>query len=172
MSSSWPTTTPRPLLEQCRRGSKKEYPIPLCTNIWQNYVGEDGDNAFPVVVSGGGSPRDYPSAGGTSKALDIWQHFAPSLDFIAPDGKLNDYVTSAGDTGTATSPSSSPSSAAMSTARDVSGQLIENLVKCRKKMNSLFTDDTLLYENKTMLCITWYLYTHEMTKSVMHMMCR
>lgn len=73
---------------------KKAYPLPLYTNVWQNYVGEDGDNDFPVVVGGGGAPGDYPSGGGTSNVLDVWQRFAPSLDFIAPDVYLNDYASS------------------------------------------------------------------------------
>ncbi|KAJ5281198.1 hypothetical protein N7478_006570 [Penicillium angulare] len=73
---------------------RKEYPIPLYTNVWQNYVGEDGDNDFPVIVGGGGDPGDYPSGGGTGTVLDIWQKFAPNLDFIAPDVYLNDYSSS------------------------------------------------------------------------------
>ncbi|PIG82328.1 beta-galactosidase [Aspergillus arachidicola] len=73
---------------------KKEYPIPLYTNVWQNYVGEDGDNDFPIVAGGGGLPGDYPSGGGTINVLDIWQQFAPALDFIAPDVYLNDYAQS------------------------------------------------------------------------------
>ncbi|KAN0095976.1 glycoside hydrolase family 35 protein [Hyaloscypha variabilis] len=73
---------------------KKEYALPLYTNVWQNYVGDDGDNAFTVVAGGGGAPGDYPSGGGVSNVLDIWLAFAPSLDFIAPDIYLNDYSTS------------------------------------------------------------------------------
>jgi hypothetical protein len=73
---------------------KKEYPLPLYTNVWQNYVGSDGDNAFPVIVGGGGDPGDYPSGGGVTNVLDIWQQFAQSLDFIAPDVYLNDYASS------------------------------------------------------------------------------
>jgi hypothetical protein len=97
-------------LNQVAAAGKKEYPIPFYTNVWQNYVGEDGDNDFPVVVGGGGHPGDYPSGGGTSNVLDIWQQFAPSLDFVAPDVYLNDYATS-----------SYPSSVAMNTASDVFG---------------------------------------------------
>ena len=81
-------------LNKVAAAGKKEYPIPLYTNVWQNYVGDDGDNNFPVVVGGGGAPGDYPSGGGTSNVLDIWQQFAPSLDFIAPDVYLNDYASS------------------------------------------------------------------------------
>ncbi|KUJ16313.1 glycoside hydrolase [Mollisia scopiformis] len=73
---------------------KKKYNIPLYTNVWQNYVGSDDDNAFPVIAGGGGEPGDYPSGGGVSNVLDIWKTFAPSLDFIAPDIYLNDYSAS------------------------------------------------------------------------------
>ncbi|KAF8858332.1 glycoside hydrolase [Acephala macrosclerotiorum] len=73
---------------------KKEYNIPLYTNVWQNYVGSDDDNAFPIIAGGGGEPGDYPSGGGVSNVLDIWRTFAPSLDFIAPDIYLNDYSAS------------------------------------------------------------------------------
>lgn len=51
---------------------KTVYPLPLYTNVWQNYAGDDSDNDFPVVVGGGGKPGDYPSGGGTSNVLDIW----------------------------------------------------------------------------------------------------
>ncbi|KAI8723128.1 hypothetical protein NCS52_00167900 [Fusarium sp. LHS14.1] len=70
---------------------KKAYPIPHYTNVWLNYAGEDSDNDFPVIVGGGGAPGEYPSGGGTSNVLDIWQTFAPNLDFIAPDCYLTDY---------------------------------------------------------------------------------
>jgi hypothetical protein len=73
---------------------KEEYHIPLFTNVWQNYTGDSGDNNFPVVVGGGGEPGDYPSGGGTSNVLDFWQHFAPSLDFMATYLYLNDYASS------------------------------------------------------------------------------
>jgi hypothetical protein len=70
---------------------KAVYSIPYYTNVWLNYAGEDSDNDFPVIVGGGGAPGEYPSGGGTSNVLDIWQIFAPNLDFIAPDCYLTDY---------------------------------------------------------------------------------
>ncbi|KAI1774310.1 glycoside hydrolase [Hypoxylon cercidicola] len=70
---------------------KAVYPIPLYTNTWMNYVGDNSDNAFPVVAGGGGMPGDYPSGGPVSNVIDIWQKFAPNLDFISPDIYLNDY---------------------------------------------------------------------------------
>ncbi|KAL4927042.1 putative beta-galactosidase [Aspergillus undulatus] len=81
-------------LNQVASAGKAEYPIPLYTNVWQNYVGEDGDNDFPIIAGGGCLPGDYPSGGGTTTVLDIWRKFAPSLDFIAPDVYLNDYSIS------------------------------------------------------------------------------
>ena len=73
---------------------KAIYPLPMYTNVWQNYVDETSDNAFPVIAGGGGTPGDYPSGGGTRNVLDIWLKFATSLDFIAPDVYLNNYTAS------------------------------------------------------------------------------
>ena len=73
---------------------RKEYGLPLYTNVWQNYVGADSENAFPIIAGGGGEPGNYPSGGGVSNVLDIWKTFAPALDFIAPDIYLNDYSSS------------------------------------------------------------------------------
>ncbi|KAL4786290.1 glycoside hydrolase superfamily [Aspergillus varians] len=81
-------------LNQVATAGKNEYPIPFYTNVWQNFAGSDCDNDFPVIVGGGGLPGDYPSGGGTTTVLDIWQKFAPSLDLIAPDVYLNDYSSS------------------------------------------------------------------------------
>jgi hypothetical protein len=81
-------------LERVAAAGKKAYPLPLYTNVWQNYMGDDGENAFPAVVGGGGGPGDYPSGGAITNVLDIWQEFAPSLDFISPDIYLNNYSKS------------------------------------------------------------------------------
>ncbi|KAK5676106.1 hypothetical protein LTS10_011396 [Elasticomyces elasticus] len=81
-------------LEEVASAGKAAYPLPLYTNVWMNYVGNDADNDFPVVAGGGGTPGDYPSGGGVPDVIDIWQMFAPSLDFIAPDVYLNDYASS------------------------------------------------------------------------------
>lgn len=81
-------------LEQVASAGKKAYPIPLYTNVWQNYNDDDADNSFPVVVGGGDDPGDYPSGGGVINVLDIWQCVAPSLDMICPDVYLNDYASS------------------------------------------------------------------------------
>lgn len=70
---------------------KVKYPLPMFTNVWQNYADDDADRLQPVLVGGGGEPGDYPSGGGVINVLDVWQLFAPSLAFIAPDVYLNDY---------------------------------------------------------------------------------
>ena len=81
-------------LEQVASAGKSAYPLPLYTNVWQNYAGNDADNNFPIAAGGGGVPGDYPSGGGVINVIDIWQMFAPSLDFIAPDVYLTDYASS------------------------------------------------------------------------------
>lgn len=79
-------------VEQVAKRGKSKYSLPMFTNVWQNYADDDADRSQPIVVGGGGEPGDYPSGGGVVNVLDIWQHFAPSLDFIAPDVYLNDYA--------------------------------------------------------------------------------
>ncbi|KAL5316131.1 hypothetical protein ACEPPN_017009 [Leptodophora sp. 'Broadleaf-Isolate-01'] len=77
-------------LSQVAAAGKAVYPIPLFTNVW--LAKSDNDiNGNPVVVSGGATPGEYPSGGGVSSVLDVWQHFAKSLDFIAPDIYQADY---------------------------------------------------------------------------------
>lgn len=81
-------------LNQVASAGKQQYPLPLYTNVWQNYVGDDAENPFPVVAGGGGFPGDYPSGGSVIDVIDIWHAFAPSLDFIGPDIYLNEYNSS------------------------------------------------------------------------------
>ncbi|KAF2459634.1 beta-galactosidase [Lineolata rhizophorae] len=81
-------------VERVASAGKSAYPLPLYTNVWMNYVGNNSDNNFPTVAGGGGKPGEYPSGGGTPTVLDIWQRFAPSLAFIAPDIYLNEYTSS------------------------------------------------------------------------------
>ncbi|KAJ5628846.1 hypothetical protein N7490_011074 [Penicillium lividum] len=85
---------PAKYINQVAEAREREYPLPLYTNVWNNYVGDDSDNDFPVVVGGGGNPGDYPSGGSTSNVLDIWQRFAPALELIAPDIYLDHYSSS------------------------------------------------------------------------------
>jgi hypothetical protein len=65
-------------VEQVASAGRNEHAIPLYTNVWQNYVNDDADNAFPVIAGGGGEPGDYPSGGGVSNVIDIWHKFAPT----------------------------------------------------------------------------------------------
>lgn len=81
-------------LNHVAAAGKSVYPIPHYTNMWMNYVGDDSDNDFPVVVGGGGMPGDYPSGGAVSNVMDVWMEFAPALDFLGPDIYLNDYNSS------------------------------------------------------------------------------
>jgi hypothetical protein len=81
-------------LEEVASAGKQAYPVPLYTNVWQNYNDDDADNNFPVVVGGGNNPGDYPSGGGVINVLDIWKAFAPSLDMVSPDVYLNEYSSS------------------------------------------------------------------------------
>jgi hypothetical protein len=70
-----------------RSGSKNK--IPLYTNAWlRNTSGAPGSN---TTVSDGISPGEYPSGGPIETVLDIWQTFAPNLDFLAPDIYMPDY---------------------------------------------------------------------------------
>ncbi|KAB8238226.1 putative beta-galactosidase [Aspergillus alliaceus] len=43
-------------LHKVAAASNEDYPIPLYTNEWQNYVGSDGDNDIPIL--GGGDMSD------------------------------------------------------------------------------------------------------------------
>ncbi|KAG9666645.1 glycoside hydrolase, partial [Aureobasidium melanogenum] len=81
-------------LDQVAAVGKSIYPLPLYTNVWQNVIDSDTDPDTPPIAGGGLEPGDYPSGGGVVDVLDVWQAFAPSLDFIAPDIYLNDYATS------------------------------------------------------------------------------
>lgn len=81
-------------LDEIAAVGKSVYALPLYTNVWQNVIDSDTDSSTPPIAGGGSEPGDYPSGGGVIDVLDIWQAFAPSLDFIAPDIYLNDYATS------------------------------------------------------------------------------
>ena len=72
--------------------AKSVYPLPLYTNAWQKFDGGDTRTITASTVAGGVSPGDYPCGGPVSGVIDIWRAVAPSLDFVAPDIYLNDYV--------------------------------------------------------------------------------
>lgn len=58
---------------------KQEYPIPMYVNAW-------------LVQPGSKTPGDYPSGGPNAHLLDIWRAAGPSIDFLAPDIYLPDFV--------------------------------------------------------------------------------
>jgi hypothetical protein len=64
----------------------------MYTNAWQDYAGDDSETNLPVVAGAGRLLGGYPSGGDGVNVLDIWQYFAPTLDFITPDIYLNNYA--------------------------------------------------------------------------------
>ncbi|KAH6677814.1 glycoside hydrolase superfamily [Plectosphaerella plurivora] len=80
-------------LEEVASAGKAAYDIPLFTNTWLRNVPDKEDPAsqWPALLGGGTKPGEYPSGGPVETVLDIWQLFAPSLDFIAPDIYLSHY---------------------------------------------------------------------------------
>ncbi|PVH80839.1 glycoside hydrolase family 35 protein [Cadophora sp. DSE1049] len=82
-------------VEKVAKAGRAQHPIPLFANVWQNVFEEKGDaEAALLSPSGGSLPGIYPSGGAVSNVLDIWQRFAPTLDFISPDIYHNDYNVS------------------------------------------------------------------------------
>jgi hypothetical protein len=80
-------------LEGVASAGKAAYNIPLYTNAWLRNIPDKDDLAsqWPALLGGGTTPGEYPSGGAVETVLDIWQLFAPSLDFIAPDIYLSHY---------------------------------------------------------------------------------
>ena len=80
-------------LEQITAAGKRYYDIPMYTNAWLSSVDLDTTLVLPPILAtaGGALPGVYPSGGPVVGVLDIWQLFAPSLDFISPDIYLHDY---------------------------------------------------------------------------------
>lgn len=72
---------------------KKEYPIPLYTNVWLNF--DDPSQldlqGLPTTVGGGATAGVYPSGGAIGRTMDLWKFNAPALDFISPDLYFHDY---------------------------------------------------------------------------------
>jgi beta-galactosidase GanA len=58
---------------------KKEYPIPMYVNAWLK-------QPFSYI------PGKYPSGGPLPQVMDIWRAGAPSIDFIAPDIYMDEFV--------------------------------------------------------------------------------
>lgn len=60
------------------QAGKKEYPLPLSANCWLNKAGE--------------APGTYPSGGPVSRMMEVWNYCAPSIDIIAPDIYVPNFV--------------------------------------------------------------------------------
>ena len=60
---------------------KKEYPLPAYANVW---LREQKNFMRPGEA--------YPSGGATLNMLDLWKAMTPSLDAVAPDNYVLDYV--------------------------------------------------------------------------------
>ena len=58
---------------------KKEYPIPMYVNAWLKQPSSHW-------------PGKYPSGGPLPQVLDVYRAAAPSIDFIAPDIYMNEFV--------------------------------------------------------------------------------
>lgn len=78
-------------VNQVTQAGKSVYPLPMYANFWLNYYADPMETEYPVLAGGGNQPGDYPSGGAVSTVLDIWQKFAPSLDWISPDVYFNVY---------------------------------------------------------------------------------
>lgn len=78
---------------QVAAAGKKEYPIPLYTNVWLNF--DDPSvldlQGIPIVVGGGATAGVYPSGGPVPHTMDVWKYNAPALDFISPDLYFHEY---------------------------------------------------------------------------------
>jgi len=77
-------------LDHISASGRRVYPLPTFTNVWLNNSSSDRDPSLPAAA-GGGFPGSYPSGGPLPNVIDIWQKFAPSLEFIGPDIYLADY---------------------------------------------------------------------------------
>ncbi|KAG7531210.1 hypothetical protein FFLO_04514 [Filobasidium floriforme] len=73
---------------------KEAYQLPMFVNVWLSSIDMDRDIQLPTFMTagGGGHPGFYPSGGPVIDVLDIWQLFAPSIDFVAPDIYLQVYA--------------------------------------------------------------------------------
>ncbi|KAJ5714355.1 uncharacterized protein N7483_011536 [Penicillium malachiteum] len=87
-------------VEHVAAAGKMEYNIPMYSNVWLNFndpavldtAGVNLPAEAETVAGGSANPGVYPSGGACPHVLDIWQHNAPSIDFIAPDLYLHNYT--------------------------------------------------------------------------------
>ena len=68
---------------------KQAYDLPMYTNAALRAT----SRAIMDNTGGGSKPGIYPSGGPVETVIDIYQHFAPSLDFVSPDIYFADYET-------------------------------------------------------------------------------
>ena len=66
-------------IERVAAAGKKEYPLPMFVNAWLK-------QPFSYW------PGRYPSGGPLPQVLDVWRAAAPSIDFIAPDIYMDEFV--------------------------------------------------------------------------------
>jgi hypothetical protein len=66
-------------LEKVAAAGKEEYPLPMFANAW-------------LVQFPGQAAGKYPSGGPVSRMHDVWRCAAPSLDALAPDIYIKDFV--------------------------------------------------------------------------------
>lgn len=68
-------------IEDVAAAGKSVYKLPMYVNVW---VRETMNRIAGI---------DYPSGGATSPVLDLWKHFAPSIECICPDIYFSDLDT-------------------------------------------------------------------------------
>jgi hypothetical protein len=80
-------------VDEIAAAGKQAYALPMFVNVWLSAIDMDPDIQLPAMMTagGGGHPGSYPSGGPVIDVLDIWQLFARSIDFIAPDMYLQVY---------------------------------------------------------------------------------
>ena len=64
-------------IETVAAAGKAEYPIPMYANCW---------------LAQGGKPGQYPSGGPVYRVMEVYQTVAPSLDWLAPDIYIPQFV--------------------------------------------------------------------------------
>jgi hypothetical protein len=66
-------------IEKVSASGKQEYPLPMYVNAWLK-------QPYSYI------PGKYPSGGPLPQVIDVWRAAAPSIDFIAPDIYMDEFV--------------------------------------------------------------------------------
>lgn len=66
-------------VEKVAAAGKSEYPLPMFVNAWLKQPSTSW-------------PGRYPSGGPLPQVLDVWRAAAPSIDFIAPDIYIDEFI--------------------------------------------------------------------------------